>query len=417
MSPAFQALRNLDYRWYLLAQLVTASGTWMQRIAQDWLVLDITNGRATALGLATALQFIPFVLVTPFAGVLADRFSRRTIMQVTASIGAVSAGLLALVVLSGQVSIGWVYVMAFVLGCAAAVDHPARQALVGEVVPPHDLANAVALNSATFNLSRILGPAIGGVLIALWGVGPVFAVNAGSFLLAILAISMISVAIAPSGQQVRATMLDGLRFLRSRPDLIVVLVAVAIAATFAFNYAMFTVLMAREQFGVGAGQFGIASSILATGSIVGSLYAARRRRTGLARVLVGGVAFGLATIVAGLQPTYTMFLLVLPIAGFAALTFSVAAQSYLQLHTDNSFRGRVMGFYALVFFGGNPIGAPLLGWISDTFGPRWTLIGGGLAAAVGLLALAWVARRVTRRGGMTSRAEASVVVPQPVTAR
>lgn len=417
MSPAFQALHHRGYRWYLVAQLVTASGTWMQRIAQDWLVLEITGGQATALGLATALQFIPFVLITPFAGVLADRFSRRAIMQITASVGALSAGVLAAVVISGQVTVGWVYAMAFVLGCAAAVDHPARQALVGEVVPRDDLANAVALNSATFNLSRILGPALGGVLIALWGVGPVFALNSASFLIAITAIAMIGSIAPPGGSSARATFRDGLEFLRSRRDLIVVLCAVAIAATFAFNYAMFTVLMAREEFGVGAGQFGIASSVLATGSIVGSLYAARQRKTSLSRVLVSGVAFGIATVVAGIQPNYAMFMLVLPIAGFAALTFSVAAQSYLQLHTPDSHRGRIMGFYALVFFGGNPLGAPLLGWVADTYGPRWTLIGGGLAAALGLTILAWVTWRLTRRNHLPIEHVPPQPLPQPTTAR
>lgn len=394
MSAAFVALRSRNYRWYLTGQLVTASGTWMQRIAQDWLVLDITGGNATALGLATALQFIPFVLITPFAGVLADRFSRRRIMQVTATVGALTASVLAAIVITGHASVGWVYALAFVLGSAAAIDNPARQAMVGKVVPPEHLANAIALNSATFNLSRILGPSLGGVLIALWGVGPVFAINAASFVLAILAVSMIRTSVTASENTTRATFRGGLAYVRARPDLLVVLAAVAVAATFAFNYAMFTVLMAREQFQVSASAFGLASSVLAVGSIVGSLVAAKRRQPGLRRVLLAGVAFGVATVAAGLQPNYTAFVAILPIAGFAALTFSVAAQSYLQLHADDAFRGRVMGLYALVFFGGNPIGAPVLGWVADTFGPRWTLIGGGLAAVVGLAIVAWFARHL-----------------------
>lgn len=422
MSAAFIALRSRNYRWYLTGQLVTASGTWMQRIAQDWLVLDITGGNATALGLATALQFIPFVLITPFAGVLADRFSRRRIMQVTATVGAVTAGLLAAVVITGHANVGWVYALAFVLGSAAAIDNPARQAMVGKVVPAEHLANAVALNSATFNLSRILGPALGGVLIAVWGVGPVFALNAASFVLAIVAVSMIRTAAKAQQNSQRATFGQGWAYVRARPDLLVVLAAVAVAATFAFNYAMFTALMAREQFAVSASAFGLASSVLAIGAIVGSLVAAQRRQPGLRRVLISGVAFGLATVAAGLQPNYTAFLLILPVAGFAALTFSVAAQGYLQLHAEDAFRGRVMGLYALVFFGGNPVGAPFLGWVADTFGPRWTLIGGGLAAAVGLLMVAWFARHLLRRQPTTARRELVVPdtdqrTPQPVTAR
>ena len=422
MSAAFQALSSRNYRWYLTGQLVTASGTWMQRIAQDWLVLDITGGNATALGLATALQFIPFILITPFAGVLADRFSRRRIMQVTASVGAVTATLLAAIVISGNATVGWVYALAFVLGTAAAVDNPARQAMVARTVPPEHLANAIALNSATFNLSRILGPSLGGVIIAVWGVGQAFAVNAASFILAIVAVSMIRAATTSTEATKKATFRDGLAYVRARPDLIVVLAAVAVAATFAFNYAMFTALMAREQFNVSAAQFGIASSVLAVGSIVGSLVAARRRQPGLRRVLISGVAFGLATVAAGLQPNYTAFVAILPVAGFAALTFSVAAQSYLQLHAGDAFRGRVMGLYALVFFGGNPIGAPALGWVADTFGPRWTLIGGGLAAALGLAVVAWFARRFVGqqadRGSQTASSQPTDETDkQPVSAR
>lgn len=397
MSPAFQALRNARYRWFLLAVLVTSTGTWMQRIAQDWLVLDITGGNATALGLTTALQFAPFVVITPLAGVFADRWNRKVIMQVTASIGMLSAGLMAFVVISGQVTTGWVYLLALLLGTAAAVDHPARQAFLGEVVTEQTLANAVALNSATFNLSRILGPAMGGLVIAAWGVGPVFALNAVSFAVAVMAIAMVRIQPAQSVDRRTATFRDGLRYLRENPDLVVVIAAVGIAATFAFNYALFTVLMAREEFAVGAHQFGVASSVLACGSIVGSLVAARMPPATLRRVFVAGVAFGAATFAAGLMPTYPLFVAFLPLAGLAALTFSVAAQSYLQLHSAMTHRGRVMGMYTLVFFGGNPIGAPVLGWVSDTFGPRWTLMGGGLVAAVGLSLLALVARRWLRR--------------------
>lgn len=411
MTRTFPAISSRNYRWYLTGQLVTASGTWMQRIAQDWLVLDITGGNATALGLATALQFIPFVLITPFAGVLADRFSRRRIMQVTATVGAITATTLAAIVISGHATVGWVYALAFVLGAAAAVDNPARQAMVARTVPPEHLANAIALNSATFNLSRILGPSLGGVIIAVWGVGQAFAVNAASFLLAIVAVSMIRAATTAAEDTKKATFRDGLAYVRAHPDLIVVLAAVAVAATFAFNYAMFTALMAREQFNVGAAQFGIASSVLAVGSIIGSLVAARRRQPGLRRVLISGIAFGLATVAAGLQPNYTAFVAILPIAGFAALTFSVAAQSYLQLHAGDAFRGRVMGLYALVFFGGNPIGAPALGWIADTFGPRWTLIGGGLAAALGLAVVAWFARHLL---GQPADRASQVASSQPV---
>ncbi|MCB0916321.1 MAG: MFS transporter [Actinobacteria bacterium] len=397
MSRTFASFSHRNYRWFISGQAVTNIGTWMQRIAQDWLVLEVTHGNAVALGLVTALQFLPFLLLTPFTGVVADRFSRRAVLMVTGAAGGTAAAALAVTTMAGATTLGVILAAGAVLGVASAFDHPARQALLGELVGPDELRNAVALNGATFNMARIVGPALAGLGIAALGTGPVFAVNAASFAVAVWTLTRLRSAdfhlVARSAE--RVTFTAGLRYLRSRSDLVFVILAVALAAVFAFNFALTTALMATAEFDRGAAEYGLLGTSLALGSITGSLLAARRRAPiDLRYVFAAGVAFGLVTATAGLMPNYLTFVLFLPLAGLTALTFSIGAQSYLQLHTDPGMRGRVMGFYALVFFGSNPVGAPLLGWISMQFGPRWALIGGGLLAAAALTLLSlWAAHR------------------------
>ncbi|MDQ1246180.1 MAG: hypothetical protein QG597_547 [Actinomycetota bacterium] len=419
MSRTFAALAHPNYRWFISGQAVTNIGTWMQRVAQDWLVLEVTHGDAVALGLVTALQFLPFIVLAPVAGVVADRVSPRKVLAVTGSLGAVAAGSLAAATIAGAAGIGLIFVAGAVLGVAAAFDQPARQALVGRLVPRSSLANAVALNSATFNLARIIGPALAGLAIAAVGSGPVFAVNSASFLVAVGTLAFVrpaAVEHGPGDAADRVTLRAGIAYLRSRPDLLVVLAAVGLAAIFAFNYSITIALMATAEFHRGAAEFGLLGAALSLGSITGSLLSARRQGpVGLRFVLVAGVAFGAVTAVSGLMPNYVWFALALPFCGLAALTFSVAAQSYLQLHTAPELRGRVMGVYVLVFFGSNPVGAPLLGWISMQFGPRWGLIGGGVLAAVGLLVLAWfVARRGIARPAAASGVAERSHEPVPV---
>ncbi|MFI0434044.1 MAG: MFS transporter, partial [Candidatus Nanopelagicales bacterium] len=378
----FAALQSVRYRWYLGGQAITSVGAWMQRIAQDWLVLQVTGGDAVALGITTACQFLPFLLLAPVSGVIADRYPRRRVLMITSTVGAVTAGVLTVLALAGAASVAAIYLTAFLLGSAAAIDHPTRQAFLGDIVEPTSLANAVALNSAAFNLSRIVGPALAGVMIAaLGGVAGVFAVNALSFVVAVATLQRIRIRGAGGvDARERVTFRAGLSYLADRRDLLLVLLAVAIAATFAFNFATTTALMAAGEFEVGAAAFGVMGTALSCGSIVGSLLAARRRSApSLRLVLASGIAFGLLTMMAGLMPSYAMFLVVLPLCGLGALTFSVAAQSYLQTGSAGRMRGRVMGIYALVFFGGNPVGGPLLGWVSNSWGPRWGLVGGGLA--------------------------------------
>lgn len=390
MSPTFAALSYGQYRRYLLAQLSTGIGFWMMRLAQDWLVLDLTDGSGVAVGIATALQFIPFLIITPFAGVMADRFSRRTLM-IWAHIGLVSISIVLLVaLLTNTANVAVVFVLAALTGSMAAIDFPSRQALVGQLVGNEHLTNAVALNSVAFNLARISGPAIAGVLIAGTGLPVVIGVIVAFFAIALTAIaSLRRIPKARKGDRPRATFSDGLKFLRSRPELMFLLALVFFVALFGLNFQLTTALMATQEFAGGAASFGILSTFLALGSLVGSLLAARRTQVRVRLIVVSALAFGSATLLAGVMPTWALFALVLPLCGITAMTFTTAAQSFLQLATPDHLRGRVMGIYTMLFFAGTPIGAPLIGWLSDILGARVGLIGGGIGVVASTALLSW----------------------------
>jgi len=398
MSPTFKALSHPQYRRYLIAQLSTGIGFWMMRLAQDWIVLDLTGGSGIAVGIATALQFIPFLIVTPWAGVLADRFSRRTLM-IVAHVGLTLSALALLVaVLTGTASVPVLFALAAFTGAMAALDQPARQAMVGELVGEDHLVNAVALNAVAFNLARISGPAIAGILIAGTGIPVVIGAIAAMFAIALGALTSLHV-IRPVHRagQPRPTFAQGWAFLRSRPDLVFILGLVFGVAMFGLNFQLTTALMTTQEFGGDAASLGILSTFLALGSLVGSLLAARRIVVRLRLVVGSAVAFSTATLIAGMMPTWGLFGLALPFAGLTAMTFTTAAQSYLQLGTPDHLRGRVMGIYAMLFFAGTPVGAPLIGWLSDLFGPRVGLIGGGIGALLTVAVMtAWLMRHRAR---------------------
>lgn len=397
MSPTFRSLSHANYRLFAAGAVVSNVGTWMQRVAQDWLVLELT-GSPVALGITTALQFLPFLLVAPFAGVLADRFPRRLLLAVATAVSALTAVGLAVAVSTGSATIGLVYLLALVLGLAAAVDNPARQAMVGEIVGRRHLTNAVALNSAAFNLSRIAGPSLAGLIIAAAGTSPVFWINAASSAFALLALAALRPREFDRTQgraEAGASFAAGLRYVRVRSDLAFVLVVAFVVATFGLNYQLTTALMAQQEFAVGAAGFGLMGTVLAVGALAGSLAAARRRGVPRLRLVVASaLVFSSLTVLAGLAPAYPLFLAVLPFVGAAAMTFTTSAQGFLQLGSDPAMRGRVMGLYSLVFFGGTPVGAPAIGWVADLLGPRWGLLGGGLLAALGVgIATALMLRR------------------------
>ncbi|MCU0265947.1 MAG: MFS transporter [Actinomycetia bacterium] len=390
MSPTFLALRVRNFRLFVAGQLVSNAGTWMQRVAQDWLVLQLTGGSGTALGVVTGLQFLPMLLFTLWGGVLADRFPKRRLLVLSQAAMGVQALLLGLLVISGLAEVWHVYLLAFLLGTAAALDTPVRQSFVVEMVGTDDLPNAVALNSATFNLGRMVGPALAGLLIAAVGTGPIFLVNAASFAAVIGCLLLMRPAeLRPAARAARGrgALRAGVAYVRRHRELTLVMVVVFVVGTIGFNFQVTMALMGTAVFGVDAREFGLLGTAFAAGALAGALLAARRsgrtgRRPGLRLVLALAVAFGALEAVAGLAPSYAAFVVLLVPTGLLAIWFATSANAYLQLGADPGVRGRVMAIYTLVFFGGTPFGSPVIGWLGETVGPRWTLVGSGAAVVV-----------------------------------
>ncbi|MFC6239746.1 MFS transporter [Longivirga aurantiaca] len=408
----FRALEVRNYRLYFGGQVLSNAGTWMQRVAQDWLVLDLSGSSGVALGITTGLQFLPYLLFSLWGGTLADRIPRRKLLVVTQAVMGLLAILLGVLALAGLATVGIVYLMAFALGVASAFDNPARQAFVNEIVGKDSLPNAIALNSASFNLARLVGPALAGVLVAVLGSGWVFVLNGLSFAVTIAALlAMRTSELRPQRRQEGSVRLrQGLAYVRRNSDMVLALCLAFVVATFGLNYQMTMALMARLEYGVGAEAFGLMSTALALGALAGSLLAARRVHVPLRLVVASAVVFGCVEIVVGFAPTYASILLLLPFAGITAMTFTTSVQTYLQSRSEGWVRGRVMGIYTLVFFGGTPIGAPVIGWAAEAFGPRSGLIGGGVLTAF-FSALAAVVYRRHRR----ARGSGAEIVGEPGT--
>jgi MFS family permease len=404
----FRSLRVRNYRLYASGQAVSLTGTWMQRVAQDWLVLVLSDGSGTALGVVTALQFGPTLLFSLYGGVLADRYDKRRVLMFTQSAMVVLAAALGLLDISGSVALWHVYVLAFLLGVASALDVPVRQSFVVEMVGGDDLTNAVSLNSATFNSARIVGPAVAGLAITAVGTGWVFLANSLLTVAVIVGLALMRpdelFRSTPTGRepgQLRA----GLRYVRSRPDLVLPMVLIFVVGTFGLNFQLTLALMAREVFGRGAAAYGLLSTSIAVGSLVGALLSTRRTTRPRQRMLLlSALTFGLVEAAAGLMPTYLALAIALVPAGITALTFTIAANSSVQLGADPAMRGRVMALYLMCFMGGTPIGAPLIGVLSDAFGPRAGVVGGGLVCAVAAVVLGLI---FTRRRGLRLREQVS----------
>jgi MFS family permease len=422
----FRALRVPAFRRYASANLVSQTGTWMQRIGQDWLVLQISDGNGVALGLTTALQFAPSLL-SMFGGVLADRYDKRRLLLVTQSLMGLLALVLGLLVATDVVALWHVLVLAAGLGVVSAVDIPVRQSFVPEMVGPDLVTNAVSLNSTIFNSARLIGPAIAGALIGASGgnTAPAFLLNAASFLVTLVALGGMrpdQLHPGPRAGRGPGQLRAGLAYTRAHPDLVLALAVAFVTGTFALNYQVTIALMAREEFGVGATSFGLLTTAFAVGSLTGALLSARRSARPSPRFLVGSVTvFGAMTVIVGLMPTYLSFAVLLVPAGAAALVFSVASNSFVQLGVEPHMRGRVMALYFMCFMGGTPAGAPLIGWVAERFGAPWGLIlGGGVVVVAGLAALAWLAggrlERVTRGPGAHAVARVPAA-PEAVPAR
>lgn len=422
MSPTFRSFRHRDYRLYWSGMLVSNIGTWMQRVAQDWLVLVVLDGGAQAVGITTGLQFLPMLLVVPFGGLLADRFPKRKLLMATNAFLGVIGLTLGVLTLTGAAQIWHVYALALLLGVGTALDNPARQAFVSEVVETDDLSNAVALNSASFNAARLIGPALAGVLIAVIGTGWVFVLNGLSFASPIVALLLLRQTrdLAPKGraqESVAHRLAEGVRYVRSRPDIIMIMVVMFALGTFGMNFQMTMALMATEVYDKGPGEYGLLGSVMAIGTLTGALIAARRRVPRRRIILLGAVTFGLFELAAGFAPTYAVFALALIPIGWTAMTVMTAANAYVQTTVPQYVRGRVMSLYMMVFMGGTPVGAPVIGWIADEFGARWSLWGGGaLTVVFTLVAVLVLAPRsgITVRPRLRPRPGLSVYVTPPI---
>ena len=419
MSPTFRSLSNRNYRLYASGAVVSNVGTWMQRVAQDWLVLQLTHNNGTALGITTGLQFLPILLLSPYAGLIADRFPKRRLLQVTQLMLAVPAMVLGVLAVTGVAQSWHVYVLAFVFGIGSAFDAPARQSFVSEIVGPEDLTNAVGLNSASFNLARMIGPALAGLLIAAFGsgvpaTGAVIMVNAVSYGAVILSLQRMrdsELNRAEPTPRHKGMIRDGVRYVLRRPDLMLILTIVFFAGTFGLNFQLTSALMATEVFHKGASEYGILGTTLAIGSLTGALLAARRGRIRHRLVIIAAVVFGVAEIVAGLLPSYVAFAIWTPVIGIASLTMITSANATFQMSVAPEMRGRVMALYMMIFMGGTPIGSPIVGWVGETFGARWTLIGGGVATILGTALAVLV---FSRAKGLIGHAHDRVESSRPV---
>jgi MFS family permease len=400
----FRALRVLNFRRFSSANLVSLTGTWMQRIGQDWLVLQLSHDSGIALGLITALQFGPTLVLSMVGGVIADRYAKRRVLMITQTLMGVLALLLGLLVATDSVALWHVFLLAGGLGAVGAIDAPVRQSFVSEMVGPDLLANAVGLNSSIFNGARLIGPSLAGLLIGAssGNTAPAFFVNAASFAFTLGALArmrteelMPSQPVARGRGQLRA----GLAYTWAHPDLMLAMVLAFVIGTFGFNYQVTIALMARQQFHLGAEAFGLLSTFFAVGSLAGALLSTRRSLRPRQRFLVGSsVVFGALTVVAGLMPSYWSFAVLLVPTGAAALVFSVANNSFVQLGADPQMRGRVMALYFMSFMGGTPVGAPVIGWIAGHLGAPWGLIlGGAVCTVAGVVAGLVLAQRQRAR--------------------
>ena len=387
MSGTFRSLRNVNYRIWAGGAFVSNIGTWVQRTAQDWLVLtELTHHDATAVGLVMALQFGPQMLLLPWTGFAADHFNQRRLLMITqATMGILALALGALTV-TGLVRLWHVDVFAFLFGCAAAFDAPVRQTFVAELVGDTDLHNAVALNATSFNAARMIGPAVAGLVIAAIGTGWAFLINGASFagvLLSLMALRAGELRPAIRAHRKKGGFSEGFHYAWGRSDLRAILIMLFLIGTFGLNFPIFISTMAVGVFHTNAQGYGLLSSIMAIGTMAGAFLGAGRKAPRFDLLLTGAGIFGAGCALAAIAPTYWAFAASLVVIGVAALTVTNTTNSLMQLSTAPEMRGRVMALRVGVALGGTPIGAPIVGWVANTFGPRWAL---GIGAVAGLIA-------------------------------
>ncbi|MDB5817924.1 MAG: transporter [Rhizobacter sp.] len=397
-AGTFRSLRVYNYRVWAGGAIVSNVGTWMQRMAQDWLVLtQLTAHNATAVGIVMSLQFGPQLVLLPFTGFAADHFDRRKLVMLTQAMSGALAFGLGLLTILGVVQLWHVYVFALLSGCVNAFDAPARQTFVSELVGEKDLPNAVALNATSFNVARLIGPAVAGLLVAGVGTGWVFLINGLSFMAVLGSLKLLRLSeMRPTerAEKSSGSLVEGFRYVWARPDLRVILAMVFIISTFGLNFPIFISTMSVTAFHAGAGEYGLLASTIAIGSIVGALLSARRARPHIALLLVGATIFTVGTALAAVMPNSFLFAVCLVPIGVAAQTFTTTSNALVQLSTEPAMRGRVMAILLAILLGGTPIGAPFVGWVADTYGPRWAL---AIATASGLVGAAVCLRYLVKQ--------------------
>ena len=398
LTGTFRSLRSFNFRLWTAGALVSNAGTGMQRVAQDWLVLtQLTHRDASALGIVVGLQFAPQLLFLPWTGLAADRLNQRKLLMLTQATMGVLALILGVLTIAGVIQLWHVYVLAFLSGSAAALDAPVRQTFVAEMVGDADLTNAVALNSSSFTAAQMIGPAVAGLLIASVGIGWAFLLNGLSFAAVLISMSFFRLSELHKSARAHPTtsgFLEGLRYVWKRRDLRAILIMLFLIGTFGMNFPIFIATMAVNVFHSDARAFGLLSSIMAVGTVSGALFAASRQKQSLASLMAGAGVFGFGCTLAAIAPGYWWFAATLMIIGAAALTFGNGTNSIMQLSTEPAMRGRVMALRVAIALGGTPIGAPIIGWVANRFGPRWALgIGAAAGFAAALVAVYVLARR------------------------
>ena len=398
VAGTFRSLRSFNFRLWSAGALVSNIGTWIQRVAQDWLVLtQLTHRDASALGIVMGVQFAPQLLLLPWTGSAADRLNQRKLLMLTQATMGVLALVLGFLTIAGVIQLWHVYVLAFLSGSAAALDAPVRQTFVAEMVGDEDLHNAVALNSTSFNAAQMIGPAVAGLLIAGVGLGWAFLLNGLSFAAVLLSMSFFRLSELHTSARTHRTapeFLEGFRYVWRRPDLRAILIMLFLLGTFGLNFPIFIATMAVNIFHCDARTFGLLSSLMAVGTVAGALFAASAQKQSLTSLMTGAGVFGLGCALAAFAPGYWWFAAALMIVGAAALIFITGTNSMMQLSTERAMRGRVMALRVAVGLGGAPIGAPIVGWVANHFGPRWSLaVGAGAGFTAALVAVFVLAHR------------------------
>ncbi|WP_203924166.1 MFS transporter [Rugosimonospora africana] len=391
----FASLSTRNYRLFFTGQLISVSGTWMQTVAQSFLVLQLTHS-GTALGLTTAARFAPMFLFGPWGGLIADRLDKRRVLYVTQAAAGLLAAAFAILVGTHVINLPIVYVLATALGLVNVFDNPARQSFISELVPSAQLSNAVTLNSVVMNMSRIFGAAVGGVIAASLGLALCFGLNAVSFAAVLTTLALMSSTefrLAPRARRQPGQLREGLRYVRTTPELALPLLMIAVIGTLAWEFQVSLPLVASDTFHGGAGTYGAMTSVMGVGAVVGGLVSASRGRVRIQGLSLAAIGWGIAITVAALAPTLTVAFVVLLFVGYGSITFNSYAKTALQLAAAPHMRGRVMALWALAWMGSTPIGGPIVGWVGEVLGARWSLLVGGVPTiVVGLVTYPMLAR-------------------------